>query len=494
MKTLPLIVMFFFLISVSHAAQVNIFSPVNDSTVFNDTISIQVSSNESPAMNITEWNFSIDGGANITFTPNTTLAVAQGFHNLTIFAKENITSTVNSSTVVFTSAYIIVSLIDEETLGSVGAGINARLLNSSTLVTVSQNNSDGAGQIHLIGPEFTDYRIQAGGPAGSDFPVIRGFPFTFDEADEDISICLVQSGSGSFVTLQFTDSFYGIQLGNVTATWSKGDCGTLDEQVSDTNGFVTQFVIPNTFYTVLAVRSGYSTSSISRTYTSGVFAFFLVRNLLDEILDPQVTLFTFPQRKQLFRNSTPSFAMDITARDGDLQEYGIIAAHNPDTLQDDDVPSDGVEKIDLARGTIGIGEFLNANISIDLRTWGSRRVYIGYFYVINNIKTWRVWTFEIVDVVPQSAFHIELKATLEEMAAGFGFVDTEKALRIFFLMVVGSISGTGAVRKGKAFGVFVMWSSTMLFIYYGFLDNWMMLVIGIISLGLMIDKFGGVFD
>lgn len=492
MKQLPILIVTLFLMpSIVHGLEMNIINPVNESTIFNNTIAIDVTGNTS----IIAWNFSLDGGANQSFTPNTTLIVAQGPHNLTISAFENVTNTSNSSTVFFTSAFIIVSLIDEETLGSVGAGINARLLNVSTLVTISQNNSNSLGQVNLTGPTFADYRIQVGGPAGSDFPVIRSFPFTFNEANETITICLVQSGSGSFVTLQFTDSFYGIQLGNVTATWSKGDCGdTLDEQVSDTNGFVTQFVIPNTFYTVVAVRSGYSTSSISRTYTSGVFAFFMLRNLLDEILDPQVVLFTFPQRKQLFRNSSPSFAMDITARDGDLQEYGIVAAHSPETLQDDDVLSDGAEKIELARGTIGVGEFLNSNRSIDLRTWGSRRVYVGYFYVIDNIKTWRVWTFEIVDVVPQTAFHIELKSALEEMAAGFGFADTEKALRIFFLMVVGSISGTGAVRKGKAFGVFVMWSSTMIFIYYGFLDDWMMLVIGIISMGLMIDKFGGVFD
>ena len=124
MRFLLLLLIFIFLIGTVEASpSVNIIHPPN-ATIFNHTVDINVSSNET--IGAGNWTYILDGADGISFSANITIVVAQGQHNLTIIADNG---TVNgTNTTFFTAAFIQVQVLDIETETNISSGINLKIL------------------------------------------------------------------------------------------------------------------------------------------------------------------------------------------------------------------------------------------------------------------------------------------------------------------------------------------------------------------------------
>ncbi len=81
------------------APEISIFSPVNATQYDSRNIALNVFS---PAPDIFSWYYCLDGGANTTFIPNTTLLNIQNGNHLLIVYAEDVVGNVNSSSVTFT--------------------------------------------------------------------------------------------------------------------------------------------------------------------------------------------------------------------------------------------------------------------------------------------------------------------------------------------------------------------------------------------------------
>lgn len=83
-------------------AGISIVTPTN-STFLTPIVLLSVVSNAS----VVQWNFSLDGGPSTAFTPNITLLLSNGSHNIVVFANLTASGVIRNTTVFFTLNYTI---------------------------------------------------------------------------------------------------------------------------------------------------------------------------------------------------------------------------------------------------------------------------------------------------------------------------------------------------------------------------------------------------
>ncbi len=121
---------------------VTISSPTN-TTYSSTNISLAVSANETVAT----WKYSLNGAANVTFTPNTTITAAEGSNNIIVYATDSAGNT-GSATVYFT-----VSLVPDTTPPTVTISSPTNTTYSSTNISlaVSANETVATWKYSLNG-------------------------------------------------------------------------------------------------------------------------------------------------------------------------------------------------------------------------------------------------------------------------------------------------------------------------------------------------------
>jgi len=130
---------------------IEVLSPQN--RLYNKTIiPLNVSANEA----ISVWNYSLNGGINITFTPNTTITVSQVANNLRIYAMD-LAGNWNSSVVDFYVDIIFPPGYINGTVLYNGTGISGAMVSTNTSVSTNTNET---GFYSLLVPAGT-YNITA---------------------------------------------------------------------------------------------------------------------------------------------------------------------------------------------------------------------------------------------------------------------------------------------------------------------------------------------
>ncbi|MEK6978366.1 MAG: Ig-like domain-containing protein, partial [Candidatus Hydrothermarchaeota archaeon] len=119
---------------------ITVTSPQN-TTYATSNISLNVSANEA----IHTWRYSLNGGANVTFVPNTTFTAAVGANNITITANDTVGNR-NTTTVYFT-----VSVDTTPPTVTVTSPTNATYASTNTSLNVSANEAISVWQYSLNG-------------------------------------------------------------------------------------------------------------------------------------------------------------------------------------------------------------------------------------------------------------------------------------------------------------------------------------------------------
>jgi parallel beta-helix repeat protein len=126
--------------------EITIISPQN-TTYATTSIELNVSANE----NIDAWLYSINGTANVTFTPNTTIVAQEGLNNVTVHANDS------SGNWNFTRAYFTIDI----TPPTITSGPNASSIttSSATINWTTNEESDSKVEYGIT----TDYDTNSGG-------------------------------------------------------------------------------------------------------------------------------------------------------------------------------------------------------------------------------------------------------------------------------------------------------------------------------------------
>ena len=133
---------------------ITLYSPQNI-TYFTDIIDLKVSASEP----VSAWWYSLDGGANVSFTPNITINVAPSrSHTLTIYARD-LSGNVGKVKVVFTVANLIRGCMQISAPGTYF--VVSDILNSSAekCVVISSGDVILEGEGHVIDGRGGDYGI-----------------------------------------------------------------------------------------------------------------------------------------------------------------------------------------------------------------------------------------------------------------------------------------------------------------------------------------------
>jgi hypothetical protein len=380
------LVLLFFIGTVEGSPSVHIASPLNE-TLFNHTIEVNVSSNETIGAN--NWTYILDGGGEVRFSPNITIEVTQGAHNLTIIADNGSVNETNAT--FFTAAFIIVQFLDVETEINISDGINVKILSEGDVVLKS-NTTNTSGGNKFQGLAFNTYKVQGGGPAGSLYPHIYTYSFDFTEPNTSLEVLLPQSTACQFVTYQYIDSFYGTALSDVSVRIKKGG-KTLTDLTSDTNGFVTVCLVPGLSYVLDSSRSSYISSNFTDNAVVSSQFIQLVRETLATVTDAPIDIHTYPEEITFFKNDTIFFGLWIHDSGSALEEYRITYGRSPEIIKDEGIASQspGFKQL-VAIGSNAQGEYLTCvetNRCLNVRDWEGGVIYVGYYYKrLNEEPVW----------------------------------------------------------------------------------------------------------
>ena len=468
------------LIGVAYAyPSVGIISPQNGSTVFNRTICINATSNES----ISEWRYNLDNQGNVTFTPPTYLNLTQGSHHLEVWAYNG--SIWNYNTSDFIVAYVVAHVYEEDTNEPINTTV--KILNATTYLELASAEAIN-GEANLSGFEYGTY-IVSFGKANSDYPYIRRYTFTFDQANESVEGYLIKTGEGSPVTWQVVDGFYGNPIEGATVKFYKGG-KLLDEIKTDSYGTVTEYMILSTYYCISATKESYRETYVCYAPTQSAYALTMLKEELETIQAPAVTLILEPKGHSLVANRTYYFAMKITDSESKLVKYGIVVGANPDIIKDPEVPFDGVTKILMASGTNPSGDYIVSS-GFDLHDWYGDKLYVGYYYQREGEDiTWFVKEFEIAALAEGQPMFYPIKEALANIVYGLGFKG-DLPLVLIAIFTTGIISSTASLRMGTLMGVATMFMMLGFWVMCDILDKWTFIVAMIIN-GALIHYVGRV--
>jgi hypothetical protein len=487
--------------TVEASPSVDIRFPTND-TIFNHTVELNVTSNES----ISTWVYILDSAAGVEFTPNITIVVAQGLHNLTVIADNG---TVNgTNTTFFTAAFISVQILDIETETNITSGINLKIL-STTDVVLKTNTTNVSGGNKYEGLTFGTYKVQGGGPAGSLYPHIYTYSFDFQSATTNLNVLLPQSTACRFISYQYIDSFYGTSIGNVSIRIYKGG-NVLTDLTTDTNGFVTICLVPGLSYILESKKEGFVSSNF--TDNAAVTSQFvqMVRTAIATSVDAPIDIHAYPEETTFFSNDTIFFGLWIHDSTEQLEVYRIIYGRSPEIVKDESIAaaSPGFKQI-VAEGTNGAGEYLTcieSNKCLRVEDWQSGGVvYVGYYYkrvgdegvwIINEIKISNdftrenFWTNYTSLTNPKDSVHAFFASVGYGPEANggpsFGMIN-------FSLMVM-VFSAIGAARNnwGVMGAMIAFLGANVAMITLGLIQWWTVLIstVMVVYLG---NRFGSVF-
>lgn len=117
-------------------AGISIVTPTN-TTFLTPFVLLSVASNASVA----QWNFSLDGGASNEFTPNITLVLASGAHNIMVFANLTTSGVIRNATVFFTLNYTTSNITFQPPTPN-----NGTVIEAFDPFTIQANTSFGGSQ------------------------------------------------------------------------------------------------------------------------------------------------------------------------------------------------------------------------------------------------------------------------------------------------------------------------------------------------------------
>src|SRR3989338_1738500 len=138
---------------------ITIVSPTN--IIYgNSTIELKMKANEATSV----WRYSLNNGANITFTPNTTISPIIGANTLIVYANDTVGNT-NSSTISFNAFTCGATLVSSLTL-------NQDLNSAGTCYTIGANNLVIDGNGYSITGNTSGYGINTN---GKDSVTIKNF-------------------------------------------------------------------------------------------------------------------------------------------------------------------------------------------------------------------------------------------------------------------------------------------------------------------------------
>lgn len=484
----------------AHAApSITVVNPTND-TIFDTSFPFDVSTNESTV----NWTYSLDGAANITFTPNITVGVARGQHNITVSVNDT-AAIFNSTTVFFTTAYIVVQVLDLETENNISSGINTRILNTDETIN-SSNTTNASGSNIYTGIPFGDFRVQAGGPAGSAYPHIFTYGFTFNTPVTDLTVFLPEATSCQFVTYQYVDSFFQTPLEDVTVTFFKAT-NILTEDSTDTNGFVTICLVPGLLYTLQSVKSGYQTTNFTDRATLPSQFVQMIKIELGAITETSINLNPYPLETTFFINDTLFLGMFISDTENRLTDYGVVYGRSEEVIRDNSVDSDQpLFKLEVAEGSLSGGEFIDClpDNCLDASDWQDARVFVGYHYTRSGSeRVWLIREMRIDRNSPQTEnffatylFEHDPRDALFAFFASIGYPrDADRpslGMVTFSLFVMASAAGSAARRGGILFAMIAMMVANVILALMG-LIQWWSLIVSFSLIGFLVNKFGGQF-
>jgi hypothetical protein len=371
-----------------------ITNPTND-TIFNRTVPLNLTLNET----IQGAFYSLDGAANITFTPNaTSVTMGRGNHSIIITLEDGGVNT--SNTTLFTTSYIQVQVLDLETENNISSGTNTRILSSGgTTLASNTTNASGESTFEGLGPLTRELQVQAGGPAAGNYPHIFTYNFTYSTAILDLLVLLPESGSCSFITYQYVDSFYQTPLSEVDVRFWRGS-NVLTQTETDTNGFLTVCLVPGLSYILESTRNGYRSQNFTDTATLTSQFVQMVRSERALVAEAEVNLHVYPEEEVLFKNDTIFFGMWIQDTGFGLSNYGIVYGVSPKVIKDTSISANNPNfKQQVASGSNSGGEYLtciDSGLCLNLETWGANDIYVGYFYDKANRN--RVWIIKRIIV------------------------------------------------------------------------------------------------
>jgi hypothetical protein len=501
-----LVVVFFLLtVGVVEAIPVvTIDSPPN-ATLFNQSINISVSADET----IAEWNYSLDSATNVTFTPNITLFIGeQGMHILDITANNGTDYT--TERIVFTLAFVHVQVFDIESRVNVSDGVNTRILSDEDVVLASNTTNISGGNVYENFGGFDTYKVQAGGPAGSLYPHIYTYTFVFSEPITNLPVFLPESTACQFITYQYIDSFYSTSLDAVSVTIIQGG-DTLTEITSDTNGFITVCLVPGLSYILQSIKEDYVPQNF--TDNAAVTSQFIqmVRETLPTVTETSIDVHLYPEETTFFENDTLFFGMWIHDSSSSLVEYKIVYGRDPDIVKDESIAANQPDfKQLVASGTNSDGEYLTCietGQCLRINDWeGGGVVYVGYFYQKSGEEgVWTIREILISNDLTEQSFWANWtalnnpKENVHALLASVGYgpeKDSDKIplawINLSLMLMV--FSAIGAARGGQGImGAMVSFlGMNILLVLLGLIQWWTILV----SVALVIflgNKFGGIF-
>lgn len=483
------------------------------------------------APNATQWNYSLDGAANVSFFPNITINVGRGQHQLEIFSNvsTNIVfidnpgnTTVFSDTVdinisinetggdgfnetFFSVGGILVTVRDQETEANISSGINVRILNLDETINAS-DTTNGSGASLFFGIPFGTYKVQAGGPAGSAYPHILTYTFSFTEFITNLDVFLAEATSCQFVTYQYVDSFFQTPLEDVSVTFFKTG-SILTETTTDTNGFITICLVPGLLYTLQSVKNGYqSTNFTDRATLSSQFVQ-MIKDELSTVTETSITLNPYPLETTFFINDTLFLGMFISDTESQLTDYGVVYGRSEDVIRDNNVDSDQpLFKLEVAEGSLSGGEFIDClpDNCLDAADWEDGRVFVGYHYTRSgSSRVWLIREIRIDRNSPQSEnfltgylFQNDPRDALFAFFASIGYPrDADRpslGMVTFSLFVMAASAGSAARRGGILFAMIAMMVANIILALMG-LIQWWSIIISFSFIGFLANKFGGQF-
>ena len=499
MKWISFIIILFFAGTVEASPSVDIAFPTND-TIFNFTTDLNVSSNET----ITTWYYSLDGGVNTTFTPNETLAIGRGNHNLVVTAWNGTVN--NTKAVFFTVDYIEVQVLDLETEVNVSNGINTRIMTTLDVI-LGSNTTNASGGNFYEGIGYGTYKVQAGGPAGSSYPHINTYNITFSSTSTNFEVLLPSSVSCHFVTYQYVDSFYKTPLDGVSVQFRKA-AKIITEVTTGGSGFTSLCLVPGLAYILESSRTDYVTANFTDNAALTSQFIQMIRTTLATITDAEINMNIYPEENTFLENDTIDFGMWISSPSGELTEYGIVYGRDPITIRDDSIAADNpLFKYRVVSGSNPNGAYIHCvdtNRCLDTREWKGAVVYVGYFYKrTGEDKIWVIRRIALERLIEENFYtnYTSLnnpKEAIHNLFASVGYASLDPGKpslgMITFSMFMMIFSAAGAAGKGWGIigSMVVFLGVNVIMILLG-LIQWWSLLISFIFIAFLSKKFGSVF-
>ncbi len=447
---------------------IDIYSPLA-SISENETIFLNVTADST----IATWWYSLNSGANTSFTPNITLDMTQAINNITVCAND----TTNNWGCTQSQEFFVGNISrcgDNEGVNALNFTVldetNSSFINATFSINVdfwiqnaSTNKDYSYSGVSLYNydfcmyPNWTSMNLNYSLEAETDIYPQRDYSDTnvaISNVTTERLVYLLHSDNGIYARFVTVDNS-NVPISDVTSTVAKligGAYTTISSGETDGAGLISFWTSPDSEYRFVFQKTGYATQTLFLTPQS-IDTYYVNMGGGDvQVNDTQsfwenITYSISPKNSTLVNGTNYTFWFNISSSSGTLEGYSMSIFNQSNIL------------LGSASGVAGVGENLSVLVTTMNDTGG--RLYGIYNYTIaGTVKTiTSSWLIEYIFVGTASLYNFLVNLV---NSTALGMNDTTRGLFAFIIIfsltaVISKVTGINSSRSIIGFVVMFTW-------------------------------------